>query len=86
MSGSRTKIRSKKDRRGSPVAFPMPKLVLSGGRENQRIFVRTFHRCGDLVFIMDDHDNFPSWIMIWIFLPLGEGFSFFIVNRLIRDN
>ena len=35
---------------------------------------------------MDDHDNFPSWMMIQIFLPLGEEFSFLIVNRLIRDN
>ena len=35
---------------------------------------------------MDDHDNFPSWMMIWIFLPLGEEFSFLIVNQLIRDN
>ena len=43
----------------------------------------TFHRWGSLVFIMDDHDNFP---MIQILLPLGEGFSFIIVNRLIRDN
>ena len=25
---------------------------------------RTFHRWGDLVFIVDDHDNFPNWIMI----------------------
>ena len=24
----------------------------------------TFHLCDDLVFIMDDHDNFPNWIMI----------------------
>ena len=24
----------------------------------------TFHLWGDLVFIMDDHDNFPNWIMI----------------------
>ena len=40
----------------------------------------------DLVFIMDDHDNFPSWMMIRIFLPLGDGFSFLIVNQLIRDN
>ena len=46
-------------------------------------FVRTFHQWGDLVFIMDDHDNFPSWIIIRIFLPLGERFSFLIVNRLI---
>ena len=29
---------------------------------------------------MDDHDNFSSWTVIWIFLPLGEGFSFLIVN------
>ena len=26
--------------------------------------LRTFHRWGDLVFILDDHDNFPNWIMI----------------------
>ena len=38
------------------------------------------------MFIMDDHDNFPSWMMIRIFLSLGGGFSFLIVNRLIRDN
>ena len=48
--------------------------------------MRTFHPWVDLVFIMDDHDNFPSWMMIQIFLPLSEGFSFLIVNRLIRDN
>ena len=48
--------------------------------------MRTFHRWGGLVFIMDDHDNFPSWMMIRIFLSLSEGFSFLIVNRLIRDN
>ena len=48
--------------------------------------MRTFHRCGDLVFIIDDHDNFPSWMMIRISLLLGKGFSFLIVNQLIRDN
>ena len=48
--------------------------------------MRTFHRWGGLVFIMDDHDNFFSWMMIWIFLPFGEGFYFLIVNQLIRDN
>ena len=26
--------------------------------------MRIFHRRGGLVFIMGDHDNFPSWIMI----------------------
>ena len=48
--------------------------------------MRTFHQWGGLVFIMDDHDNFPSWMMIQIFLPLGEGFSFLIVNQLLMDN
>ena len=48
--------------------------------------MRTFHQWGGLVFIIDDHDNFSSWMMIQIFLLLGEGFSFFIVNRLIRGN
>ena len=47
-------------------------------------FVRAFHRWGDLVFIIDDHGNFPSWMMIRIFLSLGDGFSFLIVERLIR--
>ena len=88
MSGSSTKIR-KKDRRGSLVASPMPKSALSGGREDRLlrewIFVRTFHRWDDLVFIIDDHDYFPNWMMIRIFLLLDEGFSFLIVNQLIRD-
>ena len=35
MLSSLAKIRRKKDRQGSPVASPMPKSVLSGGRENQ---------------------------------------------------
>ena len=30
MSGSSTKVRNKEDRRGSPVASPMPKSVPSG--------------------------------------------------------
>ena len=32
-------------------------------RMSIRITVRTFHRWSDLVFIVDDHDNFPNWIM-----------------------
>ena len=28
------------------------------------VCLRTFHRWGGLIFIMDDHDNFPNWIMI----------------------
>ena len=27
------------------------------------ISLRTFHLWGGLVFIMDDHDNFPNWMM-----------------------
>ena len=68
MSYSPVKIRNKKDRRGSPVAFPMPKSVLSGGREDQLprewIFVRSFHRRGGLVFIVGHHNHFPNWMMI----------------------
>ena len=90
MPGSHAKTRNKKDRRGSLVASPMPKSILSSGREDQLlkkcVFVCPFHRWGGLVFIMDDHDNFPSLMMIQIFLPLGEGFYFLIVYRLIRDN
>ena len=55
---------------GSLGASPMPKSVLSGGREDyllrECIFVRmffTFHRWGDLVFIIGDRDNFPGWMM-----------------------
>ena len=33
-------------------------------RMRMRISVRPFHRWGGLVFIMDDHDKFPNWIMI----------------------
>ena len=68
MFGSLAKIRSKKDQRGSAAASPMPKSVLSSGRENQLlrewIFVRTFHRWDSLIFIMGDHDNFPNWMVI----------------------
>ena len=31
---------------------------------HSRLRVRPFHRWDDLVFIVDDHDNFPNWIMI----------------------
>ena len=30
---------------------------------SMRISVRTFHRWGGLVFIVDDHDNFSNWMM-----------------------
>ena len=50
---------------GSPVASPMPKSVLSGGREDRLLrewsFVRTFHRFGGLIFIVGD---FPNWMVI----------------------
>ena len=32
-------------------------------RMSLRLRVRTFHLWGGLVFIVDDHDNFPNWIM-----------------------
>ena len=62
------------------------------------VSLRTFHLWGDLVFIMDDHDIFPNWIMILNSrcfsqldgdkdsLLLDGGFSFLIAVRLIRDN
>ena len=64
---------------GSPVASPMPKSILSGGREDRLLrewnFVRTFHRWGDLLFIAGD---FPNWMVIqtlsywmWDFLSLS---------------
>ena len=50
---------------GLPVASPMPKSVLSGGREDRLLrewsFVRTFHRWGGLVFIVGD---FSNWMVI----------------------
>ena len=33
------------------------------GNEVLCICLRTFHRWGGLVFIIYDHDNFPSWMM-----------------------
>ena len=44
--------------------------------------MRTFHRWGDLLFIVDD---FPNWMVIRT-LVLDGGFSFLIAARLIRDN
>ena len=86
------KQETKRTGEGSPVASQMPKFfpveekIHCLGNEVLCISLCNFHQWGDLVFIMDDHDNFPSWMMIQIFLLLGERFSFLIVNRLIRDN
>ena len=71
-SGSSAKIRNRK---GSAGARPLPLRCLSqffpveeniNYLENEFLCVclRTFHLWGGLVFIMDDHDNFPNWIMI----------------------
>ena len=63
------KRETKRIGRGSPIASPMPKSVPVEekinclGNEVLCICLRTFHRWGGLVFIMDDHDNFPSWMM-----------------------
>ena len=90
MSGSLANIRNKRiggvhslPLRCLSQFFPVEEKINYLGNE---FFVRTFHRWSSLVFIMDDHDNFPSSMMTQIFLPLGEGFSFLIVNRLIKDN
>ena len=47
---------------GSPVASPMPKSVLSE-EEKINCLGNEFSVWGGLVFIMDDHDNFPSWMI-----------------------
>ena len=67
-SGCRAPLQKQETKKiggGSPVVSLMPKSVLSGGREDQllrkRSFVRTFHRWGDLVFIMGD---FSTWMVI----------------------
>ena len=58
----------------------MPNSVLSGGRENQLlrelIFVHTFHRWGDLVFIIGDCVSFPCWMVMRYPSPMGRGISF----------
>ena len=45
-------------------------------------FLRTFYRCGDLVFIAGD---FLNWMVIQTLL-LDERFYFLIAVRLIREN
>ena len=53
--------------KGSPVAAPMPKLVLSCGKKRTTAYranvLRTFHRWGGLVYIVD---VFPNLMMIRI--------------------
>ena len=71
-SGCRVPLQKQETKKivgGSPVASPMPKSVLSSGRSKEKInclgnvfFVRTFHRWGDLVFIVGD---FPNLMVIW---------------------
>ena len=61
----------KKETKGSAGARPLPLRYLSQffpvgkkinylGNEVLCISLRTFHQWGGPVFIMDDHDNFPS--------------------------
>ena len=61
--------------KGSPGVRPLPLRRLSRfflGEENINclgnevlcVSLRTFHLWGGLVFIIDDQDNFPNWIMI----------------------
>ena len=44
--------------------FPVEENINWLGNEVLCICLRTFHLWGGLVFIRDDHDNFPNWIMI----------------------
>ena len=73
-SGCRLLCKNKKQK-GSAGARPLPLRCLSQffhvegninclGDGVMCICLCTFHLWGDLVFIMDDHDNFPNWIMI----------------------
>ena len=43
--------------------FPVEEKINCLGNKVLYICIRTFHRWGGLVFIMDDHDDFPSWMM-----------------------
>ena len=43
--------------------FLMEKKINCLGNEVLCTCLRTFHRCGDMVFITDDHDHFPNWMM-----------------------
>ena len=43
--------------------FPVEEKINCLENEVLYICLHTFHRWGGLVFIMDDHDNFPSWMM-----------------------
>ena len=81
-SGRWTPLQKQETKRiegGSHVASPMPKSVLSGGREDQLLrelsFVRTFHRWGGLVFIVGDFPNLrvTRTLSYWMgdFLPLS---------------
>ena len=64
----------KKKQKGSAGTRPLPLQCLSQfflveekinylGNEVLCICLHTFYRWGGLVFIMEDHDNFPSWMM-----------------------
>ena len=44
--------------------FPVEDNINCLGNEVLCICLRTFHLWGDLIFIMDDHNNFSNWIMI----------------------
>ena len=69
--GSSAKTRNKKRSAGAhplPLRclsqfFPVEKNINDLGNEVLCICLRTFHRWGGLMFIMDDYDNFPSWMM-----------------------
>ena len=72
MLDSSAKTRNKKESAGARSLrlqclsqfFPGEEKINWLENEFSCICLRTFHLWGDLVFIMDAHDNFPYWIMI----------------------
>ena len=53
---------------GAPAGYPMPKSILSYGKERIQLLMalglRTFCWWGCSIFIVDDHGDFPYWMVI----------------------
>ena len=70
-SSSFAKTRNKKGSAGARLLplrclsqfFPGEEKINYLGNEFSGVCLRTFHLWGGPVFIMDDHDNFPNWIV-----------------------
>ena len=69
-SGRRAPMHNKKQKRSAGARllplrclsqfFSGEKKINCSGNEFSVVSLRTFHLWGGLVFIMDDHDNFPN--------------------------